>query len=102
MKTAARILIFLVLLAAPAAGRFLWFYHGDYQAPQIAAIDPQSIQLPVSQYRVYADHPTPGSGRVVLDLSHANNVQADDLTPLRERLAARQVDVSVFDGENRG
>jgi hypothetical protein len=47
---------------------------------------------------VAPDEPTQGDGRVVIDLSHNNNLLIDDLTPLQNALDARGVPVRIVDG----
>ncbi|MDH5508131.1 MAG: DUF4350 domain-containing protein, partial [Anaerolineae bacterium] len=42
------------------------------------------------------DEPVKSSGRVVIDMSHDNHLFIDDLTPLRDRLTARGLEVSTL------
>lgn len=95
MKTSTKILIFALLLLTPLAARWFWFHRGAYQSPSIATLDASQIQMPVVDYRAYKDDPLPGDGRVVIDMSHGNELEVDDLSPLRERLAARGVSVGL-------
>lgn len=93
MKTGYKILLFIVLLALPIAARQLWFYRGSYQPQAIPDPEQISLELPEVAYQPFQDRPQPGRGRVVIDLAHNNNLQIDDLTPLKERLAAREVEI---------
>ncbi len=93
----------ILLLAAfllPFGVRYLAYYRGAYQAPEIAAVNPKTIVLPAVEHTVFEDHPVVGEGRVILDLSKQNNLETDDLTPLRNRLGARGLQVTGFDGQD--
>lgn len=100
MKSLAKLALFVVLLALPFAGRWFWFHRGTYQAPEIKTVE--DLQFPdyAASYQVFADQPQPGNGHVVFDLYHDNNLAIDDLTPLRDRLAARGVSISLYDGDS--
>ncbi len=100
MRSLIKLLLVLALIALPVAGRWALFYRGEYTPPDIPEIDESQIALPPSEYRPFADEPLESVGRVVIDLSHANNLQVDDLTPLRDRLTARGVAIETFDGSS--
>jgi hypothetical protein len=100
MKTLTKILtffVFVVLFLLPFIGRWFWYYRGKYETPKIALIDQTRIVASAEKYNAYIDHPQPGRGRIVIDLTHENNLLVDDLTPLKSRLAMRGVDVVIFD-----
>ncbi len=97
MKTLRNLALLGLLVAAIFGGRWLWFHRGSYRAPAIPTIDPAAIALPDVAYASATDEPAQGDGRVVLDFSHANNVAVTDLTPLAVRLAARGVEVVLYD-----
>jgi hypothetical protein len=104
ITTRNKALVFLVLFVAAACllcvGRVLWFHRGFYLEPDIAEIDEDRISsLPVA-YAPYEDEPTSGEGRLIIDLSHENNLNVGDLAPLRSRLQARGVTVLAYDGED--
>ncbi len=102
MKTAARILLLLSLVAAIFAGRWFWFYGGReaYQTPQIAEIQADKVGVvPTLDYRPFADAPVAGHGHVLIDLAHHNNLTRNDLSPLQSRLEARGATVEFFDGD---
>jgi len=88
------ILGFIALLFV---GRWLWFYRGWYTAPDIPEIDESQIAPSLVEYQHFEDEPPACDGYVVIDLSHANNLKANDLSPLRDRLEARGVTVETFD-----
>jgi hypothetical protein len=98
MKTIAKLLLFILLLALPVAVRWFRYERATYKAPEIPQVSTDQIVLPTVAYNPYVDQPVVGEGRVILDLAHGNNLQIDDLTPLRERLSARGVSVQVYDG----
>ena len=92
--------ILLAVFSLPFVVRFFTYYRGSYQAPEIPTVDPASLVQPTLEHRAYQDAPLLSDGRVVIDLSKANNLQVDDLTPLRERLAARGLEVISYDGSD--
>ncbi|MBN2149249.1 MAG: hypothetical protein JW726_17815 [Anaerolineales bacterium] len=94
----AKILLFLLLIGLPIAGRWLWLNFTRYDPGEIPEVQDSQIRLPEVTYTLYEDTPVQAEGRVVLDLAHDNNLLIDDLTPLRDRLAARGVSIETYDG----
>ncbi|TET97282.1 MAG: hypothetical protein E3J30_09300 [Anaerolineales bacterium] len=97
MRDRIKLLLVLVLVGLPIAGRLLWFHRGWYKPPEIPEIDESQMALPLPEYRPLADQPLETRGLVVIDLSHDNNLEIDDLTPLRDRLTARGVAIETLD-----
>ncbi|MCH7610219.1 MAG: hypothetical protein J4N76_06305 [Chloroflexi bacterium] len=97
MRDRTKLLLVLALVALPVSGRLLWFHSGWYQPPEIPEIDESQIALPLPEYRPLADQPLETGGLVVIDLSHNNNLEVDDLTPLWDRLTARAVTIETLD-----
>ncbi len=87
-------LLFVLLFG----GRWAWFYRGSYVPPVIPEIDGSPIALNEASRKAFEDRPVAGDGRVLIDLAHANNLETNDLAPLRGRLEARGVSVEVFRG----
>ena len=100
MRDRTKLLLVLALVGLPVAGRLLWFYRGGYKPPEIPDINESQIALPLPEYRPLADQPLEAGGLVVIDLSHENNLEVDDLTPLRDRLTARGVAIETLDGSS--
>ena len=100
MRDRTKLLLVLALVALPVSGRLLWFHSGWYQPPEIPEIDESQIALPLPEYRPLADQPLETGGLVVIDLSHNNNLEVDDLTPLWDRLTARAVTIETLDGSS--
>jgi hypothetical protein len=98
MRTRTKVLIVAILLLLPIAGRWVWFNRGVYTPPQIAELDESAIEVPLPEYALIAEETVEGAGRVVVDMAHDNNLEVDDLTPLRDRLAARGFTVETYDG----
>jgi hypothetical protein len=96
-NTLFKFLVFIVLLLLPFGGRWLWFYRGKYETPKITPISLAQIPTTTIKSQSFNDQPQPGRGRVVIDLTHDNNLLVDDLTPLQSRLAVRGVKVETFD-----
>jgi hypothetical protein len=97
MSIRIKLLLFVLLLALPLAGRWAWFNRGSYQSPDIPEIDESQIAPLLSEYQPFEEEPITSKGHVIFDLSHANNVEVNDLTPLRNRLEARAVTIKTFD-----
>ncbi len=97
MTLRARLVLALILIALPVAAQSIWFYRGRYAPPDIPDVESIQVALATSEYRPVADQPPASVARVVIDLSHANNLEVDDLNPLRDRLAARGVRLETFD-----
>jgi hypothetical protein len=91
----------LILAALVFYGRVLWFYpHLPLAKPTVPAIDEENIAPELVEYAPFRDRPVPGDGRVVVDLSHVNNLQINDLAPLRDRIEARGATVATYDGSD--
>jgi hypothetical protein len=88
----------VVLLLLLFGGRWAWFYRGSYVPPVIPEIDESQIASNAAARRPFEDRPVVGDGHVLVDLAHANNLETNDLAPLRGRLEARGVSVEVFSG----
>ncbi len=105
MKKTITNLVFLLLLAflfiLPFGGRWLIFHRGGYAAPEIATLDVDDIIAAPPEYNPYQDVALAEGGRVVIDMDHRNNLRIDDLTPLRDRLAARGAVVEVHEGTGK-
>lgn len=100
MKTILKLFLFVILLALPFGVRY-WQLYGlgmkAYEAPKIVQPDLAALDISSVDYQSYDDQPQQAEGHVLIDLGHANNLQVDDLTPLKERLAARGVTVRYYD-----
>ena len=100
MKSYKVLWVLLALIILPTLGRLVWFYRGWYSVPQVPEINDTQIILPLPPYKPFVDEPTDGDGLAVIDLSHNNNLEIDDLAPLRDRLTVRGVRVRTFDGSS--
>ncbi len=98
MRTRIKVLIFAVLLILPVLMRWAWFHRGAYTPPQIAELDEAEMKVSLPEYSSIAEEAVEAAGRVVIDLGHENNLEVDDLTPLRDRLVARGAEVEEYDG----
>ncbi|HEY4689720.1 MAG TPA: hypothetical protein VIK33_10440 [Anaerolineae bacterium] len=98
MKSRNRLLRVLLLVALPIAAQSLWFYRGWYVPPSIPNVDSYQITSAASEFQTIQDEATPAGGRAVIDLAHENNLDIDDLSPLRDRLAARGITIETFGG----
>jgi hypothetical protein len=90
------VILFFILAGLMLCGRLLWFHRWIYLSPGIAEIEASPVAT--ASYRPGEDKPIRGDGHIVIDLSHNNNLQVNDLAPLRDRLKARGVTVETFDG----
>ena len=91
-------IIFMVLLVVPFFYRQLLYGSGNYVAPVIATVDSKQIKSQLSEYNSFTDQPTGSQGRVIIDLSHNNNIESKQLAPLQNRLTVRGVTVDFFTG----
>ena len=96
------LLFFLFFLFMAFGGRWAsnqnGYSMGKYTSPEIPEIDSESINPILPAYNPYPDKPINGEGRVIIDISHDNNLQDNDLDPLLDRLNARGITVDFFDG----
>ena len=84
------IVVGIVLLVAPSAIRWFYYYEGSYQPGKVSRPDLTQIEEPLAEPQPFADHQvTAGSGTILVDLAHANRVQMAELSVLQARLAAR-------------
>lgn len=94
-----KLLLFLALLALPSLALRWWYVPGPaYSPPPLSELTASNIIPPPTEYQAFADDPIPGTGHIVLDLAHDNNLTTDDLAPLTDRLTARGATVERFDG----
>jgi hypothetical protein len=94
------LIIFLLLLAAPTAVRYLQYHDlsaeervlpSEYNPGLIKAVD-------IPESSGYVDEPEIMDGLVLLDKAHDNNFSLEDIAYLDGRLAARGVEMLPFDG----
>jgi hypothetical protein len=94
------LIIFLLLLAAPTAVRYLQYHDlsaeervlpSEYNPDLINAVD-------IPETSGYVDEPEMMDGLVLLDKAHDNNFTLEDIAYLDGRLAARGVELLPFDG----
>lgn len=97
-KLALVVMLFPAVFALVCLGRWLWFYRGNYSAPEIPEIDVSQVIPPSVEYRSFAETPVARAGHVVIDLAHKNNLEVNDLALLRDRLVARGALVEIYDG----
>jgi len=98
MKFRRVVLIALALLVLPTLVRAIWFYRGRYQPPDIPDVQEMTVELPPLVFQPDVDEPIEGAGRVLIDMAHRNNLEIDDITPLRDRLVMYGATVETFDG----
>ncbi len=90
------ILIVVLLAGVIFVGRLIWFRRGFYRSPDVAEVEGSIVAT--ADYQPVKEKPVTGEGHAVIDLAHNNNLQINDLAPLRDRLHARGVTVETFDG----
>ncbi len=105
LSTPAKYLMVLALFLGLAAllffGRLVWFYpHLPLERATVPPIDEANIAPESAEYQPFKDRPVAGNGRVIIDLSHDNNLEVNDLSPLRDRLEARGVTIVTHSGIN--
>jgi hypothetical protein len=96
------LVIFVLLLGAPSAARYLQYYKlGGGQAAAPPIYDPRAIaDIPTPVAGTFVDEPTVGKGLALLDQAHANNFTLDEIGYLDGRLAARGFELVPYTGGN--
>lgn len=98
MKNANKLIgVALVLVILPTLAKCATFYRGSYDPGELPVVDDSRIIDSLPVYYPYDDQPAEGAGAVIFDLSHRNNTSINDLTPLRERVVKRGVELIDFD-----
>jgi hypothetical protein len=85
------LLIFLLLLAAPSAVRYLQYYRlGGEQRAAPPRYEPAAVAaVPTPAASTFVDNPEPGEGLILLDQAHDNRFTLDEINYLDARLSAR-------------
>ncbi len=94
------LIIFLLLLAAPTAVRYLQYHDLSAEERVLPSkYDPGLIEpVDIPESSGYVDEPEIMDGLVLLDKAHDNNFTLEDIAYLDGRLAARGVELLPFDG----
>jgi len=102
MKTSVRILIAILVLLVPLAGRTLWFYQGVYQRSEPVATPPYAelgMQEPTLSTPVPVKAaPAANAPVVVLDMAHYNYVYLSEIDKLTNRLEKLGAKLEIYDG----
>jgi hypothetical protein len=103
-KAIVYLLIFLLLLAAPTALRYLKFYQlGGPERADPPPFNPENItQVPTPPATEHVDEPEVGEGLVLLDQAHKNNFELAEIAHLDGRLAARGFELQPYEGGDLG
>lgn len=88
----------ILVVAASLGGRWLWYYSGRYTPPEIATLEPDRVSVATLPPVTAEPEPESGDGVVVIDLAHGNNLDVNDLTPLRDRLNGRGIEIDLWYG----
>ncbi len=86
MKKAEFVLLVIILVFL---AQVLLFYRGIYLPPRVNEPDFLSIEVNYSLPAEISDSFTKGSGKVLIDMSHGNNFNAEELNFLASRIIAR-------------
>ena len=78
MNTRTKLILAVILILLPFGARFVWFKRGSYTPPEIA--QDVDIVLPEVDRSPYEDEPARGSGTVVFDNAHLNNLAKNTCT----------------------
>jgi hypothetical protein len=89
-KRALIVLLAVILLIAPLAVRWLYYYEGRYVPSEAARPDLTQIDEPLPETQPFSEVKAgEEAGTVLVDLAHDNHVQMAELNVLQARLAAR-------------
>jgi len=90
LKRALIVLLAVILLIAPLAVRWLYYYEGRYVPSEAARPDLTQIDEPLPETQPFSEVKAgEEAGTVLVDLAHDNHVQMAELNVLQARLAAR-------------
>lgn len=97
-KAILLLVVFLLLLAAPTAVRYLQYYEiGAEQPKPPPSYNPDQIApVPTPASNLFVDEPEKGEGLVLLDEAHNNSFSLADISYLDGRLAARGFELLHF------
>lgn len=87
MKRGRAIAVALVFLLLPLGARAAWFYRGIYSPQGIPPVSEFEVSPPTRTYQEASEQVSKRPSRILVDLSHQNNLNADDLSPLLTRLS---------------
>jgi hypothetical protein len=99
LKKAIIVLLALLLLIAPLAVRWFYYYEGRYVPGEAARPDLTTIDEPLPETQPFSDlNASEDYGTVLVDMAHGNYIQMAELNVLQSRLAARGLRLQpVFD-----
>jgi hypothetical protein len=89
VKAVRNVVLFLILLALPIAGRFAYFNQGIYTPPAVVRPDLTGIDVPTPELVQFVDSVKPSNSVVLFDFAHNNNLRAAELNVMWERLTIR-------------
>ncbi|KAA3658133.1 MAG: hypothetical protein DWQ04_26060 [Chloroflexi bacterium] len=94
------ILIFILLLVAPSAVRFIQYYQLDGESRQMPTdFDLTQVKpVPTPETNDYVDEPQVGDGLILLDLAHNNQFTMDEIGYLDGRLSQRGFEFIPYEG----
>lgn len=101
-KAILLIVLFVVLLIAPAVLRYTQYYGlSGVKRPAVPVYEATDIQpVPTPDSFAFVDTPAEGQGLVLLDEGHRNNFSLDDIGYLDGRLATRGYELLHYTGGN--
>ncbi len=89
MRALRNVVVFLVLLALPVAGRYVYFNRGVYTPAKVVRPDLAGIDVPTPELVQFVDSFQKANSVILFDFSHDNNLKEAELNGLWERIAAR-------------
>jgi len=94
------ILIFILLLVAPSAIRYLQYYQLGGASRQVAtAFDPEDVKaVTIPEASEFVDEPQAGDGLILLDRAHNNQFTMDEIGYLDGRLSQRGFEFVPYEG----
>jgi hypothetical protein len=89
VKALRNVILVVILLALPIAGRFVYFYQGIYSPPPVMRPDLNGIDVPTPELVQFVDSFQKANSVILFDFAHNNNLREAELNVLWERLTAR-------------
>lgn len=94
-----RKLLFMVLIVCIVVGaQTLFFYRGIYSAPPMNVCDTEDIQVSLHLPTEFIDVHGTGYGTVLVDSSHANGFEPEELNLLAYRIISRGCSIEYSEG----
>ncbi len=95
-----RIAIVILGIFVVVLGRWLFFYNGSYIAPSAGIPSYEHVVAPEAPSTEFSETPEKGEGTILIDLSHNNTFDREELNVLMSRLISRGLTIKFLNTED--